>query len=48
MVFMSDEYRAFGDGLFLALAETTMDFAARDPLALANILRWDSKRCGAR
>lgn len=28
MVFMSDEYRAFGDGLFLALAETTMDFAA--------------------
>ncbi|HAB6166515.1 TPA_asm: MmcQ/YjbR family DNA-binding protein [Salmonella enterica subsp. enterica serovar Dublin] len=25
MVFMSDEYRAFGDGLFLALAETTMD-----------------------
>lgn len=29
MVFMSDEYRAFGDGLFLALAETTMDFAAR-------------------
>ncbi|EMU2300691.1 TetR/AcrR family transcriptional regulator [Salmonella enterica] len=29
--FMSDEYRAFGDGLFLALAETTMDFAARDP-----------------
>ncbi|EIB6165221.1 hypothetical protein K9D38_003077 [Salmonella enterica] len=31
IVFMSDEYRAFGDGLFLALAETTMDFAARDP-----------------
>ncbi|ELF6582189.1 helix-turn-helix transcriptional regulator [Salmonella enterica] len=31
MVFMSDEYRAFGDGLFLALAETTMDFATRDP-----------------
>ncbi|EAB4641358.1 TetR/AcrR family transcriptional regulator [Salmonella enterica] len=29
MVFMSDEYRSFGDGLFLALAETTMDFAAR-------------------
>lgn len=29
MVFMSDEYRAFGDGLFLALAETTMDFVAR-------------------
>lgn len=49
MVFMSDEYRAFGDGLFLALAETTMDFAARAiPLALANILRWDSKPCGAR
>lgn len=29
MVFMSDEYRSFGDGLFLALAETTMDFVAR-------------------
>ena len=28
--FMSDEYRAFGDGLFLSLAETTMEFAARD------------------
>ncbi|ENA0074681.1 TetR/AcrR family transcriptional regulator [Citrobacter freundii] len=28
--FMSDEYRAFGDGLFLFLAETTMEFAARD------------------
>lgn len=28
---MSDEYRAFGDALFLTLAETTMEFAARDP-----------------
>ncbi|POT58284.1 TetR/AcrR family transcriptional regulator [Citrobacter amalonaticus] len=30
-VFMSDDYRAFGDALFLTLAETTMEFAARDP-----------------
>lgn len=30
-VFMSDEYRAFGDALFLTLAETTMEFAAREP-----------------
>ncbi len=30
-VFMSDEYRAFGDALFLTLAETTMEFATREP-----------------
>ncbi|NDO79932.1 TetR family transcriptional regulator [Citrobacter sp. NCU1] len=30
-VFMSEEYRAFGDALFLSLAETTIEFAARDP-----------------
>ncbi|NDJ57593.1 TetR/AcrR family transcriptional regulator [Enterobacteriaceae bacterium 4M9] len=29
--FRSGPYRAFGDSLFLALAETTMTFAARDP-----------------
>ena len=30
-IFMSDEYRAFGDALFHTLAETTKEFAARDP-----------------
>lgn len=31
-VFMSDEFRAFGDALFLSLAETTIEFASREPL----------------
>lgn len=30
-VFMSDEFRTFGDAMFLSLAETTMEFATRDP-----------------
>lgn len=30
-VFMSDEYLAFGDALFLSLAETTIEFASRNP-----------------
>lgn len=30
-VFRSGAYRAFGDRLFMALAETTIDFASRDP-----------------
>lgn len=30
-VFMSDEYLPFGDALFLSLAETTIEFASRDP-----------------
>ncbi|EPJ7774525.1 TetR/AcrR family transcriptional regulator, partial [Enterobacter hormaechei] len=30
-VFMSDEFKTFGDAMFLSLAETTMEFAARDP-----------------
>jgi len=30
-VFMSDEFRTFGDAIFLSLAETTMEFATRDP-----------------
>lgn len=30
-VFMSDEFRTFGDAIFLSLAETTMAFATRDP-----------------
>ncbi|MCX9039906.1 TetR/AcrR family transcriptional regulator, partial [Citrobacter portucalensis] len=36
--FMSDEYRAFGDGLFLTLAETTMEFAARNPARAAEYI----------
>lgn len=30
-VFMTEEFRAFGDALFLSLAETTMGFASRQP-----------------
>ena len=30
-VFMSDYFRAFGDALFLSLAETTIEFASREP-----------------
>lgn len=48
MVFMSDEYRAFGDGLFLALAETTMDFAARDPAIYCAGIRSDVARADSR
>jgi AcrR family transcriptional regulator len=31
-VFMSDEFRSFGDALFLSLAEATIEFASREPL----------------
>ena len=31
-VFMSDDFRAFGDALFLSLAEATIEFASREPL----------------
>ncbi|MEZ2602789.1 TetR/AcrR family transcriptional regulator [Kluyvera intermedia] len=30
-VFMSDEFRSFGDALFLSLAEATIEFASREP-----------------
>jgi hypothetical protein len=30
-VFQSDEYRAFGDALFLSLAETTIEYASHEP-----------------
>jgi len=30
-IFMSDEFKTFGDAMFLSLAETTMEFATRDP-----------------
>ncbi|ESH47732.1 hypothetical protein SEEC0006_00030 [Salmonella enterica subsp. enterica serovar Choleraesuis str. 0006] len=48
MVFMSDEYRAFGDGLFWRWLKQQWISPRAIPLALANILRWDSKPCGAR
>ncbi|MBZ0058512.1 TetR/AcrR family transcriptional regulator [Leclercia adecarboxylata] len=34
-VFMSEEFRLFGDALFLSLAETTMAFATREPARAA-------------
>ncbi|MEG1210407.1 MAG: TetR/AcrR family transcriptional regulator [Leclercia sp.] len=34
-VFMSEEFRLFGDALFLSLAETTMTFATREPARAA-------------
>ncbi|MGL4724776.1 MAG: TetR/AcrR family transcriptional regulator [Scandinavium sp.] len=30
-VFLSESYRAFGDALFLSLAETTIEFASHEP-----------------
>lgn len=30
-VFLSDAYRAFGDALFMSLAETTIEFASHEP-----------------
>ncbi|MDU3717079.1 MAG: TetR/AcrR family transcriptional regulator [Klebsiella michiganensis] len=30
-VFQSDEYRTFGDALFLSLAETTIEYASHEP-----------------
>ncbi|GKW68310.1 TetR/AcrR family transcriptional regulator [Enterobacter hormaechei] len=36
-VFMSDEFKTFGDAIFLSLAETTMEFAARDPSRAVDI-----------
>lgn len=35
-VFMSDEFKTFGDALFLSLAETTMEFATREPARAAD------------
>jgi AcrR family transcriptional regulator len=35
-VFMSDEFKTFGDAIFLTLAETTMEFATRDPSRAAD------------
>jgi len=34
-VFMSEDFRLFGDALFLSLAETTMAFATREPARAA-------------
>lgn len=35
-VFMSDEFKTFGDAIFLTLAETTMEFATRVPSRAAD------------
>lgn len=37
-VFLSDAYRAFGDALFLSLAETTIEFASHDPQRAREII----------
>lgn len=34
-IFLSEAYRAFGDALFLSLAETTIEFASHDPQRLS-------------
>jgi transcriptional regulator, TetR family len=36
-VFLSDSYRAFGDALFLSLAETTIEFASHEPQRAADL-----------
>nr|WP_269469037.1 TetR/AcrR family transcriptional regulator [Leclercia tamurae] len=36
-VFTSEEFRLFGDALFLSLAETTMSFATREPARATEI-----------
>lgn len=36
-VFLSDAYRAFGDALFLSLAETTIEFASHEPKRAADL-----------
>lgn len=44
-VFMSDEFKTFGDALFLSLAESTMEFATRDAPSI--LKPWVLKSCGA-
>nr|MDW3597451.1 hypothetical protein [Klebsiella pneumoniae] len=36
--FLSEAYRAFGDALFLSLAETTIEFASHDPQRAREII----------
>ncbi|MHB5815133.1 TetR/AcrR family transcriptional regulator [Klebsiella pneumoniae] len=37
-IFLSEAYRAFGDALFLSLAETTIEFASHDPQRAREII----------
>ncbi len=45
-IFLSEAYRAFGDALFLSLAETTIEFASHDPQRAREIMPSALKPCG--
>ncbi len=45
-IFLSEAYRAFGDALFLSLAETTIEFASHDPRAPGRLSPSALKPCG--
>lgn len=46
-IFLSEAYRAFGDALFLSLAETTIEFASHDPQRAREIIALSAlKPCG--
>lgn len=45
-IFLSEAYRAFGDALFLSLAETTIEFASHDPQRAREIIPSALKPCG--
>lgn len=46
-IFLSEAYRAFGDALFLSLAETTIEFASHDPQRAREIIALGfEKPCG--
>lgn len=45
-IFLSEAYRAFGDALFLSLAETTIEFASHDPQPPGRLSPSALKPCG--
>lgn len=45
-IFLSEAYRAFGDALFLSLAETTIEFASHDQQSAREIMASVLKPCG--
>lgn len=45
-IFLSEAYRAFGDALFLSLAETTIEFASHDPQRARRLSPSVLKPCG--
>jgi hypothetical protein len=47
-VFLSDAYSAFGDALFLSLAETTIEFASHDPQRARELIALGFEPCGRR